>query len=523
MSFLPEPYPDELFYSILSRYCRHSGNYYLKHTLLDIYNSVNRRSNPILQLDIDNVIDRMKITNIDAESLIQNHTLLPFFATFISSQRYDTAIDSLRQGNSQGIYCSLGINSSSIILNRTLYHCSDCIKEDSKKYGETYWHRIHQVPGVFYCPVHFTRLLYLEENVEQLKQKDYINPNELRFESAAKDTSGDEPELLHIAKEIEYMLTHQKEISDISHNCYPYSHLYKEVLYRNGMASKNGRIKQSLLLDDFSQKYSQGLLETLRFNNASISSYESVKWVMDLIRRENRAHHPLKHILLIRYLFGSFEGLIEFHLKFKSELSERKTIDNQKSEKSLLPNKINLTEEKRVEFLSLIRNNEGASITELRALNTGLYIWLYRNDKDWFRSYCKENITPKIRKQKVRVDWDKRDSNLLIEVKNIINSWELYESKKGRLIRITRLSIAPFLIRPYILFKKSDLLPRTMNFINNISETEGQFRIRRIYSTVSKLKSNNETLSKWRVLRAAGVRKEYLSDEIDTVLNKLLN
>lgn len=38
-------------------------------------------------------------------------------------------------------------------------YCPRCLDEDFKNFGEPYWHRSHQLPTVFYCPVHEVALL----------------------------------------------------------------------------------------------------------------------------------------------------------------------------------------------------------------------------------------------------------------------------------------------------------------------------------------------------------------------------
>ena len=35
-----------------------------------------------------------------------------------------------------------------------LCYCPECAKADRHKYGETYWHMIPQLPGVYVCPIH---------------------------------------------------------------------------------------------------------------------------------------------------------------------------------------------------------------------------------------------------------------------------------------------------------------------------------------------------------------------------------
>ena len=43
---------------------------------------------------------------------------------------------------------------SSVTTPRYFRFCPLCLKEDLQEYGEAYWHRLHQTPGVLACPVH---------------------------------------------------------------------------------------------------------------------------------------------------------------------------------------------------------------------------------------------------------------------------------------------------------------------------------------------------------------------------------
>lgn len=48
--------------------------------------------------------------------------------------------------------------------------CPLCIKEDLKELGFTYWHRVHQIPGAFYCTHHDTRLVLIQERFPYYRQ-----------------------------------------------------------------------------------------------------------------------------------------------------------------------------------------------------------------------------------------------------------------------------------------------------------------------------------------------------------------
>ena len=56
-----------------------------------------------------------------------------------------------------------------------------------------------------------------------------------------------------------------------------------------------------------------------------------------------------------------------------------------------------------------------AGIKMLRSREPGLYTWLSRNDRDWFKVHMPLKRKPKL--QLGRVDWKKRDLQLAEEVK----------------------------------------------------------------------------------------------------------
>ena len=48
----------------------------------------------------------------------------------------------------------IGIYQSSSMDARRLRYCPECFDEDIAAYGEPYWHRLHQIPGIAVCPRH---------------------------------------------------------------------------------------------------------------------------------------------------------------------------------------------------------------------------------------------------------------------------------------------------------------------------------------------------------------------------------
>jgi len=108
----------------------------------------------------------------------------------------------------------------------------------------------------------------------------------------------------------------------------------------------------------------------------------------------------------------------------------------------------------RTQWILMLRTNPDKSKTQLRKLNDALFTWLYRNDKEWLVLN-----SPALKSHVVhsRVDWDKRDREIAVEVMNAIN--ELKKDAKTTCITIS--SVGKKIMKLGLLQKHLDKLPRT--------------------------------------------------------------
>jgi len=86
------------------------------------------------------------------ERFIDNHTLLPFYSPFCPRMRVEQVREDMGGNNPVGVHGRLGI--LAIPRPNQLRFCPLCAQEDKKQFGESYWHRLHQLPGVEVCPTH---------------------------------------------------------------------------------------------------------------------------------------------------------------------------------------------------------------------------------------------------------------------------------------------------------------------------------------------------------------------------------
>ncbi|WP_238442473.1 TniQ family protein [Desulfofalx alkaliphila] len=159
LSFFPTPYEDELLYSVLARYHVRSGNTSSKTTMKELFGSSSITAVVELPANIDKLIERMPVNSkYTAEGLIFNHTMYPYYTAFLPPERAKKVLESMKNNNATGIYGLTGIMASSLPLNEYIRFCSNCLREDKIKYGELYWHRLHQLPCVNVCEKHQTPL-----------------------------------------------------------------------------------------------------------------------------------------------------------------------------------------------------------------------------------------------------------------------------------------------------------------------------------------------------------------------------
>ena len=163
IAYFPEIYPDELFYSVLARYFVHSGHTSNLSCFNEIYNSGNLRPDIEFMNQIVPEIRQQFEKQMPWEQVIKKHTMYPYYSRFADGNRREEAWESmLNMGKGESAIQPKFSRILSISQGREedycLRYCPICVKEDRKLYGETYWHRRHQIRGLNICCVHGCRL-----------------------------------------------------------------------------------------------------------------------------------------------------------------------------------------------------------------------------------------------------------------------------------------------------------------------------------------------------------------------------
>ncbi len=197
-----------------------------------------------------------------------------------------------------------------------------CVEEDRAEYGECYWHRLHQIPGVEVCPKHKT---FLEESAVRTRASYRISKSQFVtaeraivmgtarkvFSSPVNDV------LMEVALAISTLLERPYFPSD--------DHFilrqYHALLAQRGFMTLNGKVRTSTLLSAFADYYPSELLSLLHCE-VQLTRSTIQAWQRALTYRSDRARHPLWHILLILFLGSTVESFLSREIPYPHPFKE---------------------------------------------------------------------------------------------------------------------------------------------------------------------------------------------------------
>lgn len=314
IGFFPDPYPDELLYSVCARYHQRAGYRANSYTARDLFGA-NVAAAIVLQGRLNHLIAVLPPGHrYSVNQLIDQHTLLPFYAPFLPPERVSRLRSLMaEEGRGNSVYWQAGTILRAKIHLECLRYCPECLAEDRRQYGEAYWHRVHQVPGVLVCPHHAVQLkpsslyAYIRgqhrkfwKRIDQVMQ-DIPTPLQ-------KVEERDHQAHLWIAQEVWWLLNHHPSPNSPEN----LRGRYHGLLLSRSLANYTGVVRIRKLQEEFRNFYSEELLKELH-SQLDIPG----NWLARLVQSLQSAQHPIRHLLLMRFLGCSAAEF--FQLSFRPQ------------------------------------------------------------------------------------------------------------------------------------------------------------------------------------------------------------
>lgn len=301
LPFFTNPYPNELLYSAIARYHFYSGNLDCKDTLEELFDS--RCVIPSVEIgSYFSVLAEKLGPQYSVESLLGNHTIYPYYASFLSKARQQEILQDVLQ-DGQALYTRLGIVAGSVCKKDGLYYCAECAKADHTQYGEPYIHREHQLQGINYCPHHEVPLRKYPATTDSRIQ--YIRFELRRMNlTAIYDVDPYKEITVTIAKQA-YQLLQLPPLHWLSREVV--TSKYRALLREGNLITASNRVRQKELYQAVNLHFPNGFLQ--RYESELDEAYE-YNWLKVLLRNSKRHVHPLRHLFLLHFLQQDIESLI---------------------------------------------------------------------------------------------------------------------------------------------------------------------------------------------------------------------
>ncbi|WP_244369541.1 TniQ family protein [Pseudoalteromonas xiamenensis] len=160
MACLPVPYPDELLYSVIARYGVHAGITSPKQLLDEVFQDRHIIASVALQGHLAQISAHYQgNADLTPYRLLQGHTLYPLYSPFVLPNIAAQAKHELLTDCKHSAEVQLGKAASKVKSPHYLRYCPLCVTEQVARFGEPFWTRRWQLPGLSVCAEHGVQLI----------------------------------------------------------------------------------------------------------------------------------------------------------------------------------------------------------------------------------------------------------------------------------------------------------------------------------------------------------------------------
>lgn len=290
-TYLPEPYEDELLFSVVARHLAYRGSRNVINIICSLFGRKWERSVGLprgLSIVAEQTWPLWQMTGRDIAITL---TMYPFYVAFLPPAEKERIMNAILYRNRSETVFYL-----TALMPKTLRFCRKCRSEDLMCKQETYWRRSHQVKGIVLCPIHG------EELINSRIQRDHKLGH---FTDATEATSAAGEPILQLD------FQERKQALDLARRCQMILNGRLEqqwigatpLLYKNIAIEKGFFRDRSNGLDQiaevFQKMYSNQLMATTELPQTSPSAL----WLKRIFNQHQPyAFQPIAHAVIQEFL-----------------------------------------------------------------------------------------------------------------------------------------------------------------------------------------------------------------------------
>lgn len=300
--------PGETLFSLCSRHHRLSKNLKASSTCLQLFGHRSQGAAHDLPSRISHLVEVTRGQLGSVESIIREHTVLPYYLPFARSL-VESGVFGAMGGTSIGsLKYQLGLLTSRFRANHPLKACNACVAEDRNRWGVSYWHVHHQLPGVWVCPTHGELLARSSLKATGVKRFLWCLPERSHLIPLAATTASLRPlaSIAQLAIALWSLPAGTRfDLTRVSNN-------YRQALRDRGLIKGAGRGR--LVHKEIGALYAS-FIEPLRqideLHALPSTAEAAALEVARLSYGPRSGQHPLRHISMIAWLFSSLDSFID--------------------------------------------------------------------------------------------------------------------------------------------------------------------------------------------------------------------
>lgn len=306
--------PDETFFSLVSRHHQLWGHVTSAQTCQLIFGSARAGTHHDLPNSLGAFSQRTNALLGEVDFIARERTLLKFYAAFAPPGESENAVACMSSASVAHLKLRLGILTSRFRANHPLKACSQCMEQDLRETGWAYWHLKHQFPGVWMCTTHKQPLLQSALKANGVERFQWLLPrlSELNPASVEPIETVSSSVLLSLSELIGHLVQsaeHQPLLLGKLHE------VYRQELQARGWIAGVASLRTGQIATAF-LNYCEPLRRIPEFASLAEDEDGMAMQLGRLLRPPRSGTHPLRHLLLIHWLFGDAQ---RFDCALKSE------------------------------------------------------------------------------------------------------------------------------------------------------------------------------------------------------------
>lgn len=308
--------PDELIYSLLGWIVTLNALHFPRKYLEQLFGTKNVVPCVDLPTHLESLFSRLGSFSPceSPEQLIDIGTLYPYHRPFITLEHHKRVQQILLHGGGKSLKTLIGRVANRFGASPPLRYCPTCIVKDASLYGRPYWRRSHQLPGVICCTKHLCDLIvHVSPTALTDKQRLILSPVIPR------------PPVNRIISDTQQVRFAKLSQDLLEARLMPQDPMQRRAIYVDAITGLGFKTRRSHI--DF-----DALATAVRIHYGDFGGFvhqdrllstpsHPLCWLRTLIDRPSRSSHPICHLLLIGYLFGSIAQFKDAMLSVRPEAS----------------------------------------------------------------------------------------------------------------------------------------------------------------------------------------------------------